>query len=123
MGLPVSAKADTSFVKNLPNYQVKTIAAHKVLTLTSSVAKAPFDGMRILLWLKRNGYTYTPPVRMEFFPREGQSETVTSDTEILAEHPVSTDPSVQSPSLTEGPTRIIVQVEKIATGTGDSTRP
>ena len=122
MGLPVSAKADTSFVKNLPNYQVKTIAAHNVLTVTSSVAKAPFDGMRILLWLQRNGYTYTPPVRMEFFPRAGQSEAVEADVDV-AEHPVSSDASIQSPSLSEGPTRIIVQVEKINTGTGDPARP
>jgi hypothetical protein len=116
IGIPVSATADTSFVKNLPNYEIKTVPARQVITVTSSVAKAPFDGMRVMLWLKRNGYTYTPPVLMEFFPPAGQAEAVESDTDV-AEHPVSTDPSVQG-SLLEGPTRIIVQVERIPTGTG-----
>lgn len=110
MGIPVTAPEATgrAIVNSLPGYTMRTLPAHEVLVVESSTGDAWFDGMRILLWLRRNGYSYTPPVRMEFYPPPGKVEQVELEAEA---HPVTLDSEGNS-LASEGPTRIIVQVQK-----------
>jgi len=116
IGFQVRPTTDTTLVKSFPNYKMKTLPAQKMLVVeNSSAAKAPFDGMRVLLWLQRNGYRYIPPVRMEYLTPEGEVEPLTLDPAI-ANRPVTFDPSSQYPNITDGVTRIIVPVEKINGG-------
>jgi hypothetical protein len=108
MGFPMSSVSPT-LLQRLPGYSARTLPAHQVLVVDSSVDKAWFDGMRILLWLERNGYGYTPPVRMEYFPAPGTEAATSAEEEA---HPVSVE---STPQAANGPTRIIVQVFQLST--------
>jgi hypothetical protein len=119
IGFPMTEGADSSFVTSLDGYKVKTLPAHEVLVVESSVADAPFDGMRILLWLQRNGYSYSSPVRMEFYPPPGKAEA-TSLNEEQAHAVEADDPSLAA----ESKTKIIVPVSRTTSGeaSGDASR-
>lgn len=106
MGFPMSGPVKQSLVSSLPGYTSRTMPAHQVLVVNSTIGDAWFDGMRILLWLERNGYGYTPPVRMEFYPAPGKEEV----TKVEAEEAHPVESTTEGQLLQEGPTRIVVQV-------------